>query len=141
MSTAAISSGQAKRPEQSAELITKYQRTYPGWADQVRHVRRDVASHLGDCPVTDDIVLIADELASNCVLHTRSRGESFRVRCEMSPGSVRIEVEDMGGPWRKRREDDRPHGLEIVEALTGPSAWGTEITSDGGRIVWAVLTW
>src|SRR5580700_9001303 len=105
MSTAAISSGQAKRPEQSAELITKYQRTYPGWADQVRHVRRDVASHLGDCPVTDDIVLIADELASNCVLHTRSRGESFRVRCEMSPGSVRIEVEDMGGPWRKRRED------------------------------------
>jgi len=48
----------------------------------------------------------------------------------------------MGGPWRRRKhDDDRPHGLDIVEALTGPGGWGTEAASDGGRIVWAGLTW
>ena len=57
-------------------------------------------------------------LASNCVMHTHSRSEFFRVRCELSPRSARIEVEDMGGPWRTRKDDDRPHGLDIVEALT-----------------------
>jgi hypothetical protein len=47
----------------------------------------------------------------------------------------------MGGPWRKRKADDRPHGLDIVEALAGPDGWGTETVGDGGRIVWAALTW
>lgn len=72
---------------------------------------------------------------------THSRGEFFRVHCELSPGSVRIEVEDMGGPWRKRKDDNRTHGLDIVEALTGPGAWGTKTINDGGRAVWAVLSW
>jgi anti-sigma regulatory factor (Ser/Thr protein kinase) len=120
---------------------TAYKGTFHGRAEEVSRVRREVALYLGDCPVRDDIVLIADEMAANCIIHTRSRGGSFRVRCEMSPGSVRVEAEDMGGPWRKRRNDDRPHGLDIVEALTGADGWGTKTTSSGGRIVWAVLTW
>jgi anti-sigma regulatory factor (Ser/Thr protein kinase) len=120
---------------------TGYQGTFHGRAEEISRVRREIAGHLGDCPVTDDIVLIADELAANCVLHTHSRGGFFRVRCELSPGSVRIEVEDMGGPWRRRKDDDRPHGLDIVEALTGPGGWGTQTTGDGGRFVWARLTW
>ena len=118
---------------------TTYRGTFHGRADEVARVRREIAGYLGDCPVTDDMVLIADELAANCVLHTRSRGESFRVRCELSPGSVRIEVEDMGGPWRPRKDDDRPHGLDIVEALTGPGGWGTGITPGTTRVVWATL--
>jgi anti-sigma regulatory factor (Ser/Thr protein kinase) len=118
---------------------TGYQGTFYGRAEEVSRVRREVAGYLADCPVADDIVLIADELAANCVLHTHSRGEFFRVRCELTPGSVRIEVEDMGGPWRKRKADDRPHGLDIVEALAGPDGWGTETAGDGGRIVWAML--
>jgi hypothetical protein len=121
---------------------TGYQGTFRGRAEEEGRVRREVAGYLGDCPVTDDMVLIADELAANSILlHTRSRGEFFRVRCELSPGSVRIEVEDMGGPWRTRREDDRPHGLDIVEALTGPDGWGTERTSGDTRVVWATLEW
>jgi hypothetical protein len=75
-------------------------------------------------------------------LHTHSRGGFFRVRCELSAGSVRIEAEDMGGPWRQRKRDGRPHGLDIVEALTGPDGWGIQTAADpGGRIVWARLTW
>jgi hypothetical protein len=125
----------------AAGTATRYTGTFHGRAGEVRRVRREVAAYLGDCPVRDDLVLIADELAANCVLHTRSRGEFFRVRCELSEGSVRIEVEDMGGPWRTRKPGDRFHGLDIVEALTGPDGWGTEVTPDETRVVWARLEW
>jgi anti-sigma regulatory factor (Ser/Thr protein kinase) len=125
----------------STATATTYKGTFHGRADEVARVRKEIAAYLGECPVVDDLVLIADELASNSVLHTHSRGGFFRVRCELSPGSVRIEVEDMGGPWRKGKDDDRPHGLDIVEALTGPGGWGTQTTRDGGRVVWARLTW
>jgi two-component sensor histidine kinase len=120
---------------------TSYQGTFHGRADELTRVRREIAAYLGECPVAADLVLIADELASNSILHTKSKGGSFHVRCELSAGSVRVEVEDMGGPWRTRKQDDRPHGLDIVQALTGPDGWGTERTPDGTRIMWAALHW
>jgi serine/threonine-protein kinase RsbW len=120
---------------------TTYQGTFHGRAEEVSRIRHEVASYLGDCPVAADIVLIADELAANAVLHSRSRAQFMKVRCQLSLGSARIEVEDMGGPWRKPRDDDRPHGLDIVQALAGPGNWGTQTTSDGNRIVWATLEW
>jgi serine/threonine-protein kinase RsbW len=120
---------------------TRYQGTFGGRAEEASRVRREIADYLGNCPVTNDLVLIASELAANCILHSRSRSSSFRVRCELSAGAARIEAEDMGGPWRPRKPGDRPHGLGIVEALTGPGGWGTEPTGDGGRIVWARLCW
>ena len=72
---------------------------------------------------------------------SRSRGGSFAVRCQVSPGAARVEVEDMGGPWRPRKPDDRPHGLDIVQALTGDGGWGTQATGTGGRLTWARLSW
>jgi|SRR5450755_2569774 hypothetical protein len=119
-----------------------YTSTFGGRAEEASRVRREIAGYLGKCPVTDAMVFIASELAANSILfHTRSRGQSFRVRCELSPGAARIEVEDMGGPWRHRKPDDRPHGLAIVEALTGPDGWGTQATGTGGRATWARLSW
>jgi anti-sigma regulatory factor (Ser/Thr protein kinase) len=125
----------------STAAATRYKGTFHGRAEEMSRVRLELAGYMGNCPVTDDMVLIASEFSANAILHTRSRGESFRVGCELSPGSVRIEVEDMGGPWRQRRADDRPHGLDIVEALTGPDGWGTATTGDGSRLVWARLSW
>jgi hypothetical protein len=130
-----------KRGNVSTATATGYTGTFPGQAEEVRRVRREMADYLGDCPVTDEIVLIADELAANAILHSRSRGKHFRVRCELSPGSVRVEVEDLGGPWRFRKSDGRPHGLDVVEALTGPDGWGADRTGDGHRVVWARLAW
>lgn len=118
---------------------TGYQRTFHGRTDQVSQVRRDIAAHLAGCPAADDLILIASELAGNAVLHSQSRGEFFTVRCQAHPAYVRVEVEDLGGPWRPRRPDDRPHGLDLITALAGPDNWGTETTSDGDRIVWAQL--
>ena len=122
---------------------TKYEGTFRGRAEEVRRVRHEVAYYLGNCPAAADIVLIADELAANCILHTRSRGAFFHVRCELAPGSARIEVEDLGGPWRTRKDAaaDRPHWLDIVKALAGANGWGVERTGDGDRVVWARLVW
>jgi anti-sigma regulatory factor (Ser/Thr protein kinase) len=118
-----------------------YSGTFSGRAEEASRVRREIAGYLGSCPATADMVLIASELAANSILHTRSRGQSFQVRCELSPGTARIEVQDMGGPWRHRPADDRPHGLAIVAALTGPGGWGTHADGGGTRTVWARLSW
>ncbi len=118
-----------------------YVSTYPGRADQLSQVRRDIGAFLRNCPAADDLILIADELAANAILHTQSRRASFTVRCQLSHREARIEVEDLGGPWRQRKPSDRPHGLDIIAALTGPDAWGTQPVGTGGRTVWATLTW
>jgi hypothetical protein len=123
------------------DQATRFQRTYHGRTDQVSQVRRDIAAYLHNCPAADDLILIADELAANAILHTQSRGRTFTVRCQLSPRAARIEVEDLGAPWRTRNPGDRPHGLDIIAALTGPDAWGTHPAGTGGRTVWARLTW
>ena len=115
--------------------------TFPGRADHVSQVRREIAAYLDNCPAADDIILIASELAGNAILHTQSRGSTFTIRCQLSSGTARIEIEDLGGPWRRRNPGDRPHGLDIVQALTGPDGWGTQPTGTGGRVVWARITW
>ena len=102
-------------------------------------MRRAVAKHLAGCLAADYTVLITSELASNAIMHSASRGEFFTVRAELHPDYVWVEAEDLGGPWHCAQPDDRPHGLDVVEALTGQDGWGVESTSDGGRIVWARL--
>jgi anti-sigma regulatory factor (Ser/Thr protein kinase) len=131
----------ADQTPQAAELVTPYQRTFPGRADQLSQVRREIAAYLEDCPASDDMVLITDELAANAIVHSRSRGSTLTVRCQLTPRAARIEVEDLGGPWRPRNTGDRPHGLDIIQALTGPDQWGIQLTGTGGRTVWARLTW
>jgi len=105
----------------------------------VGHVRRAIAKYLAGCPAADDALLIVSELATNAIVHSASRGKSFTIRADQRADHVRVEVEDLGGPWRRRQHDDRPHGLNVVEALTGPDGWGTQTTSEGSRIVWAQL--
>jgi serine/threonine-protein kinase RsbW len=119
--------------------VTSYTGTYPGRADQVREVRRAVARHLADCAAVDDATLIVSELAANAIVHSASRGQFFTVRAELYPGYVWVEAEDLGGPWRHSQPDGRPHGLDIIGALTGPDGWGVENTTEGGRVVWARL--
>ena len=118
---------------------TRYTGTFRGRADQVQHVRHAVASYLAGRPAADDVVLIVSELASNAIVHSASRGEFFTVRAELHSDYVWVEAEDLGGPWRRGQTDDRPHGLDVIEALTSPDGWGTELATGGGRIVWARL--
>ena len=123
----------------SAVETARYTGTYPGRPNQVQRARKDVARHLAGHPAADDAVLITSELASNAILHSHSRDRFFTVRAEIFPGYLGLEVEDLGGPWNLRpRDAGRPHGLDVVEALTGPDNW--DIDGDqAGRVVWCRL--
>ena len=47
----------------------------------------------------------------------------------------------LGGPWDPAsRDTTRPHGLDVIQALTGPGNWGINGDSTG-RIAWARLSW
>jgi serine/threonine-protein kinase RsbW len=116
--------------------------TYPGTADQIRVVRADLRALLDDCPMADDVLVCASELATNAVLHSHSRlaGGTFTVRGKVSPGNYFwLEVEDEGGPWTPTVADpERGHGLDIMRTLADD--WGIEGDHDG-RTVWARFDW
>lgn len=116
--------------------------TYLGHADQVRVVRADLRRWLVDCPVADDLILCASELAANAALHSRSglRGATFTLRAEVCPGSyARVEIQDKGGPWRGPVPGgDGRHGLDIVQALA--TTWGIE-GDPFGRAIWVRIDW
>ena len=124
-----------------AATATMYTGTFRGRPDQVRQARAAVTRYLDGCPVADDAVLVVSEIASNAVVHSKSSGEFFTVRCELYPDYVWVECEDLGGPWQCRQPDERAHGLDVVEALAGPDGWGVEETTDGDRVVWVRLAW
>jgi anti-sigma regulatory factor (Ser/Thr protein kinase) len=116
---------------------------YHSSADQVQRVRHEVARHLSasGCPreVIDDAVLVLSELASNAIVHSNSKGQFFTVRTELRRNYVWVEVEDLGGDWEiKPHDPERPHGLDVVEALAGADGWGID-GDDFGRVAWARL--
>jgi two-component sensor histidine kinase len=118
--------------------------SYPGRADQIRHVRRDLAKLLGDCPAADEIILCASELTANAVQHSSSRrpGGTFTLRVEVSRGDhVRIAVDDDGGSWAGTvSSPDCGRGLAIVAGLAAD--WG--VAAQPGRArrtVWAWFDW
>jgi anti-sigma regulatory factor (Ser/Thr protein kinase) len=125
----------------AAQAATSYTGVFPGRPDQVCHARHQITRHLAGHPAGDDAALIISELAANAILHSHSAGQFFTVRAQLHDSHCRLEVEDCGGPWSPPpRDPSRPHGLDVIEALTGPGNWG--VTGDSaGRVVWARLTW
>jgi anti-sigma regulatory factor (Ser/Thr protein kinase) len=120
------------------ERTRRFEETYKAEPAQVGRARRALTQALDGCPAADTAALIASEFATNAVLHSASgRGGKFILRAEISPGGVRVEVEDAGGPWHQARHcDGRPHGFDVIEALTGHENWG--LSGDiAGRVAWA----
>jgi serine/threonine-protein kinase RsbW len=116
--------------------------TYPGSAAQIRVVRADFRALLDGCPMADDVILCASELAANATLHSGSglQGGTFTVRASIDlDHSVQVEVEDKGAPWTSTPTDaDRYHGLDIIRALA--TDW--DITGDHiARTIWARFDW
>ncbi|HEY4850966.1 MAG TPA: ATP-binding protein, partial [Streptosporangiaceae bacterium] len=121
----------------------KHEQVLPARPDQVRVARAFLAAVLADCPAADDAIMCISELATNSCLHSDSReaGGTFTVRVEVHPGDyVWVEVEDSGGPWNEHaHRDGRPHGLDVVRALSAESGIdGDPIT---GWVSWARLDW
>ena len=115
--------------------------TYPGAIEHIRIVRADLRAVLNECPMADDVILCASELAANAAIHSRSRlpGGIFTVRVKISPGYVLVEVEDDDGPSIPAiRDSIGRHGLDIVRALaTHWGIGGDHIT----RTIWARFDW
>jgi hypothetical protein len=115
-----------------------WEQSYPGTADQVRHVRAAVRQFLGGCPVTDDAVHLLSELSANAIIHSDSgkTGGTFTVRAQHFPDSyVQGEVEDQGSGWNGDlpTSSTHPHGLYLLLLLA--SAYGVERISRG-HVVW-----
>jgi serine/threonine-protein kinase RsbW len=82
----------------------------PGHPASVAAARRWALGFLGLDPRADDALVIVSELATNAVLHSRSReeGGEFEVRLELAPDVLRIEVVDPGeaGPLAPSAPDE-----------------------------------
>jgi anti-sigma regulatory factor (Ser/Thr protein kinase) len=112
-------------------------------------VRVLIRTLIGYTAVIDDALLVATEVATNAVLHTRSGlpGGTFTVRAEVrATGDVctlRVEVHDAGPfdadqPADPRPPDQRWRGLMLVDAIA--NRWGMEPV-DPGHVVWLELDW
>jgi anti-sigma regulatory factor (Ser/Thr protein kinase) len=110
---------------------------------------RDFVSRYLDgrhCPpeTGQDILVCATELAANAVLHSRSGlpGGHFSVEVACAGQSVRVTVEDSGGPWAERDNGDIDaecgRGLQVVAALSADMG----LTGDAaGRMAWFCCQW
>jgi anti-sigma regulatory factor (Ser/Thr protein kinase) len=125
----------ANLPAPAAPPVTG--RVFPGEAGQVREARRFLAGVLDGGPAADDALLCVSELATNAVLHSRSGrpGGGFTVRATARAGSVRVEVDDEGGPWQPASDGQGQSGRGLLIVGELASRWGRD-HGDGGRTVW-----
>ena len=122
----------------TAPLIA-WSRVFMASPPQIGEARRFLAAIMDGSPCADDALLCLSELATNAMLHSRSRqpGGIFTVRAQRYGYHLRVEVCDQGGPWRPSaltgpdRQSGR--GLVIVDQLA--RAWGRS-GDEAGRTVW-----
>ena len=100
---------------------------------------------LADSPRTDDMELIASELATNAIRHTPSGtpGGSFTVTVRTGPAWARLEVADTGtGVWSAPEGQDHDaeygRGLEIVAIVA--DKLGHDI-GPACQVMWAEVLW
>lgn len=112
----------------------------PSSLARVRTFVREACSEFG-VPHGDvaTLLLVANELATNCVLHGQSMVD---VRLSVGRGTTRIEVGDASAvmPVLSRTSRDVApggRGLQIVDRLA--EQWGVESVRGSGKVVWAEL--
>jgi anti-sigma regulatory factor (Ser/Thr protein kinase) len=118
--------------------------TLPGVERSVAYARRFVGDLLGrDHPRLDDALVVAGELVTNSIAHSRSgQGGFVTLALDGGPGrTVRIRVIDDGSDTAKPcvREDpyaENGRGLLIVQNLA--DEWGVEIGA-AETTIWARL--
>lgn len=106
-------------------------------------LRQWASGLLPACPARDDVVMVANELASNAIRHTSSgRGGWFAVELTCYPGLVRVAVADCGGSKEPVVIEDpggeNGRGLFLVQQLSARMGISG---NNSGRLVWADITW
>lgn len=113
------------------------QQSFPAVPASAREVRRFVGAVLSDLveDVADSVLLMAAELAANCIVHA---GSPFSVTISRLGDQLRIEMTDQGGgsPDLRRPGPLEPHGrgLQIVDAIADD--WGVTHRGASSKTVW-----
>ena len=124
--------------------ITPQTRVFAGSACEIQNVRSFVGQVIHGCPVADDIVLLASELATNAVLHTASGSDgTFSVVVRVEGTWARVEVRDLGSATAPAVRQavvlkESGTGLSLVETIA--DRWGYHGGSNG-RVVWFEVDW
>ncbi len=128
----------------SVAVATPSVRVFLGSHHEIRNVRAFVAQAVNGCPVADDVILLASEVAANAVVHTASsKGGTFTVVVRPGDGVIRVEVHDGGSetPPGIPATDELAgsgRGLGLVESLA--TRWGY-LGGRDGRVVWFEVDW
>ncbi|HEY0937189.1 MAG TPA: ATP-binding protein [Trebonia sp.] len=136
-------------PGKPSPFITWWSRQFRGGADQVLEVRSWLKDLLPACAARSDVLLLASELCTNAIVHSRSgeAGGQFSVDIDWSPTLVRVVVGDQGSaraPVIAARAGDAARwgesgrGLLLVDDLADD--WGTA-SRPNRRWVWADVGW
>ena len=124
-------------------------RHFRGGPDQVLQVRHWLEDLLPDCAARAEVILLASELCTNAVVHSRSgeAGGQFSVDIDWAPALARVVVGDQGSakaPSIAPRSGDAVplgesgRGLLLVDHLADD--WGTA-SRPNRRWVWADVRW
>jgi hypothetical protein len=127
-----------------ATAIIPETRIFAGSPGEIRKVRDFVGQVIGGCPATDDVVLLASELATNAVVHSASGADgTFSVTVCAEDDWVRVVVRDLGlatAPAVRRAgsPEESGAGLSLVESIA--ARWGHH-GGQLGRVVWFEVEW
>jgi anti-sigma regulatory factor (Ser/Thr protein kinase) len=129
----------------AAVLTARFKRrVFPGRTEQIAQARDFTRRVLAPCPVLDEAILLASELAANAVAHTvTGSGGHFDVTIYRAETLVAIAVRDEGSdnapaarPLDEMAEAGR--GLGLVELIA--DRWG-HCGNKHGRTIWLQLRW
>jgi anti-sigma regulatory factor (Ser/Thr protein kinase) len=124
-------------------------RRFQGRADQVLEARHWLEDLLPDCAARADVLLLASELCTNAIVHSRSgeAGGQFSVDVDWAPALARVVIGDQGSakaPALAARTSDAAQlgesgrGLLLVDDVADD--WGTA-SCPNRRWVWADVRW
>jgi len=136
-------------PPKPSPLIAWWTRRFRGGADQVLEVRHWIEDLLPDCAARADVLLLASELCTNAIVHSRSgeAGGQFSVDIDWAPTLARVVIGDQGSakaPAIAARTGDAARlgesgrGLLLVDGVA--DYWGT-VSRPNRRWVWADVQW
>jgi len=147
--TALASCGTGLAAPHPSPFIAWWTRQFRGGADQVLEVRRWLEDLLPDCTARADVLLVASELCTNAIVHSRSgeAGGQFSVDIDWAPTLARVVIGDQGSvktpAIAARTGDAGPlgesgRGLLLVDDVADD--WGTA-SRPNRRWVWADVAW
>jgi Histidine kinase-like ATPase domain len=136
-------------PPRPSPVIAWWTRQFRGGTDQVLEVRHWLEDLLPDCAARADVLLLASELCTNAIVHSRSgeAGGQFSVDIDWAPALARVVIGDQGSaktPAITPRSGDAGQlgesgrGLQLVDVVADD--WGT-VGRPNRRWVWADVEW